>query len=295
MPIKAKQYLVSISFIAPAFVLFFILFLYPVVAGFTYGFTNWDGLSAHPEFTGLKNFKEFFTDPDAVNALGRTLWSTIVIVIVQNGIGLFMASILDSNIKRKDFFKTIYFMPAILSSVIVGYLWTFIFDPLNGVVASALNLMGTNSLSGADWLGDPKIALYSVMAVLIWQYFGYSMVIYLSGLQSIPVEYYEASDIDGANSWRKFWHVKFPLIAPAFTINMVLSVIGALKIFDHIFVLTKGGPGRATETLTVLIYKEAFGANRMGYGAAASMILLSVIMIVALIQLKLLQSRELEG
>lgn len=289
-----EKALVSIAFMAPALFLFCVLFIYPIISGFAYSFTNWDGLETNPRFVGFKNYLDFFHEQNALDALRRTLLSTVIIVLVQNGIALLVAAILDGNIRGAGFFKTVYYFPAILSSVIVGYLWTFILDPLNGLLAGIQISLGGPSLA-VNFLGDPRLALYAVCGVLIWQYFGYSMVIYLSGLQTVPVEHVEAADMDGASAWQKFWRIKFPLIAPAFTINMVISVIGALKVFDHIYVLTKGGPGRATETLTFLIYREAFGANRMGYGSAVSIILLVMIMILATIEMKLLQKRELEG
>jgi len=295
MNTKKKNYLISIGFILPAFLVFSILLIYPIIHGFFFSFTNWDGISHDFKFVGLNNFAEIFSDQNALNALLRTLWFTFLIVIIQNGIALFLATVLDGNLKGRNFFKTVFFTPVILSPVVVGYLWSFIFDPQGGALTGIFSSIGLDNLASINWLGDDKFALYSVIAVLLWQYFGYSMVIYLSGLQSIPIEYYKASDIDGANSWQKFKHIKFPLVAPALTINMILSIIGALKLFDHIFVLTRGGPGRATETLSILIYRESFGISRMGYGAALSIILLIFIMCISMVQLKILQSRELEG
>lgn len=292
---KSKAIIVSIGFMLPALLLFSVFFVYPVIRGFMYSVTDWDGLSNSFKYVGLSNFKEFFSSPNALEALKRTCWFALLIVILQNTIALFLATILDGKLKGRNFFKTVFFIPVVLSSVVVGYLWSFILDPQGGFLTGLFSSLNFPGLAKVNWLGDPRIALYGVIGVLLWQYFGYSMVIYLSGLESIPVEYYEAGEIDGANSWNQFWHIKFPLVAPAITINMTLSLIGALKLFDHIFVLTRGGPGRATETLTILIFREAFGVYRMGYGAALSILLFIFVSIISIIQLKFLQSRELEG
>jgi len=292
---KSKQYLISLFFIFPALLIFSVLFLYPLFRGFLFSFTDWNGLGNSYNFIGIDNFKEFFADENALDALVRTLWFALLIVVIQNVLALFLANVLDGKVKGGLFFKAVFFIPAILSPVVVGYLWSFIFDPQGGVLASLFKALHMPGAASVNWLGDDKLALYSVIFVLIWQYFGYSMVIYLSGLQSISPTFYEAGEIDGASAWEKFWHIKFPLIAPSFTISMILSVIGALKLFDHIYVLTRGGPGRATETLTVLIYREAFGIGRMGYGAAVSILLFVFVLLILLVQLKVLQSRELVG
>jgi len=160
-----------------------------------------------------------------------------------------------------------------------------------GALNILLKKLGLNFLV-QDWLGNSKLALFSVIFVVVWQYAGYSMVIYIAGLQNIPLEMYEASSIDGVNAWQRFRYITFPLLAPAVTINILLTMISTLKTFDHIFVMTKGGPGYATEVISTLLYRESFTNNNMGYGSAISVVLFALITSVSLITLKYLRRRE---
>ncbi|OQY34766.1 MAG: hypothetical protein B6241_03545 [Spirochaetaceae bacterium 4572_59] len=280
-------------YILPALFVFSVFFLLPFFSGLYVGLTSWTGLGKM-KFVGLRNFIDFFTNPNAYAALGRTLWLTLIVVIIQNTFALFLAIILDRDMKGSNFFKSIFFIPSIISPVVVGYMWSFILDPARGIFASFRGLVGIENMGMINLLGNTSTAMYTIIFILLWQYIGYSMVIYIAGLSNIPKELVEASVIDGANSWQVFLHITFPLIAQALTINVLLSVIGALKIFDHVFVLTKGGPGRATEVLTLTIYNEGFGASRLGYGTAASMVLFVLILIVSLVMLKYLKKREVK-
>ncbi len=281
-------------FIAPAFLIFCVFFAAPFVSGFFYSFTSWGGLTERT-WIGLQNFVEFFTNRNAYAALLRTLWLTFLVVLVQNAVALFFAVLLDRDFRGRNLFKVIFFIPTIMSSIVVGYMWSFILDPFNGAFNKIFGLLGIGSLAKLNLLGDPRLALYTIMMTLVWQYFGYNMVIYLAGLSGVPAEIREAGFIDGTSAWQSFRYVTFPLIAQAVTVNILISVIGALKIFDHIFVMTGGGPGRATESLTLLIYREGFGASRWGFGTAASTVLFLIVLAISLVLLRYLRGREIQA
>ena len=289
---KNKQKFLLYLIILPAFLIFLIFFIVPFISGLFISFTSWSGFN-EIKFAGFKNFIEFFTNKNAYSALGRTLWLTFVIVIFQNITALFFAVILEKKIKGKNLFKVIFFVPTMLSSIAVGYMWSFIFDPMNGLFNKLFTFFNLSELAKINLLGNPKLALYTIIFTLLWQYTGYTMVIYIAGLSNVPPELNEAGYIDGTNNWQNFKYITFPVIAPAVTINILISVIGALKLFDQIYVMTGGGPGRTTESLTLLIYKEGFGASRLGFGTASSTILFILVLIISLILLTYLRRREI--
>jgi len=291
---KKNLYAQSILFLLPALILFFLFVVYPILGSIRYSFTEWNGISQQVKAVGLANYIEFFHEKNALAALKRTFLLAVYVVVIQNAVGLLVAELLDHNIRGKKWFRAIYFAPGMLSTIIVAYLWNFIYSPMNGVLENLFSALGLERLAAVKWLADPDLVLYSIGNAMIWQSFGFSMLLYIAGMQSISDEYYEAARLDGASAWEVFRHVKFPLLAPVFTINIVLSVMGALKQFDHIFLMTGGGPGKASQTMTVLIFDQSFGVHRFGYGTALSVILIAIILVLSLVQLRLLQAREVE-
>jgi raffinose/stachyose/melibiose transport system permease protein len=213
-------------------------------------------------------------------------------VIVQNTIGLLLALGVHTLIRTRHVLRTVFFAPAVLSPVVLAFLWKYMFNPAPDAGLNALlGFLGLDFLQ-QNWLGDPSVALWAIAITVIWQFTGYSMVIFLAALQSIPAELEEAAALDGAGRFQRFRHVIFPLIAPAVTINLTLSTIGGLKIFDQVFAITNGGPGYATETLSTLIYKQAFVFGQYGYSTAVALVLTLLVASLALLQLRYLQSRE---
>jgi len=281
-----------IIFIAPALLIVSLFFIVPVIGGFVYSLTDWNGLDKSINFIGLENYKNLILNNKRFySALTHTLIFSFCITILQNCFGLILALVMDKNFKGRNFFRAVYYLPSVLSALVVSYAWSFILNPTMGALNILLKKLGLNFLV-QDWLGNSKLALFSVIFVVVWQYAGYSMVIYIAGLQNIPLEMYEASSIDGVNAWQRFRYITFPLLAPAVTINILLTMISTLKTFDHIFVMTKGGPGYATEVISTLLYRESFTNNNMGYGSAISVVLFALITSVSLITLKYLRRRE---
>jgi raffinose/stachyose/melibiose transport system permease protein len=281
----------AIWFALPALAIYAFIVIYPSLAGAVYAFTDWKGLGA-AHWVGLQNFKNLFSDDQSFGALRNTILLTIFIVVVQNTIGLLLALGVHTKIKSRYVLRTAFFAPAVLSAVVISFLWKYMFTaaPDAGINAM-LGFFGLDFLQ-QNWLGDENVALWAIGITVVWQYAGYSMVIFLAALQGIPQELEEAAALDGAGRFQRFWHVVLPLIAPAMTINLTLSTIGGLKLFDQVFAITGGGPGYSTETLSTLIYKQAFVFGSYGYSTAVALVLAILVSGLALVQMRYLQSRE---
>jgi raffinose/stachyose/melibiose transport system permease protein len=277
-------------FAAPAMALFAFVVLVPSVRGVYYAFTDWDGLDPEFSFIGLANFVKMPDDPAAKQAIWHTILIAVAITIIQNGVGLLLALGVNSAIKSRNVLRVFLFAPAVVTPIVTAYLWRNLLGP-DGAVNSLLGAVGLASWQ-QDWLGDPQMALWSVVGVIVWQFAGYSMVIFLAGLQSVPREIYEAADMDGAGSVRRFWSVIRPLLAPAFTVNLMLSIIGGIKLFDQVFALTGGGPGHATDTLSTLIFKDAFTLGEFGYSIALAVVLTFIVSVASTGQYAVLSRNE---
>jgi raffinose/stachyose/melibiose transport system permease protein len=281
----------ALWFAAPALAIYALIVIYPSLAGAYYAFTDWSGLG-RSHWVGLANFKSLFTDEQSFGALKNTIRLTAFVVIVQNFIGLLLALGVHTRIKSRLALRTIFFAPAVLSPVVLAFLWKYMFNPEPDAGLNALlGFLGLDFLQ-QNWLGDPSVALWAIGITVVWQFAGYSMVIFLAALQGIPRELEEAAALDGAGRFQRFRHIVFPLIAPALTINLTLSTIGGLKLFDQVFAITGGGPGYSTETLSTLIYKQAFVFGQYGYSTAVALVLTLLVAGLALLQLRYLQSRE---
>jgi raffinose/stachyose/melibiose transport system permease protein len=281
----------SVWFALPALLVYVLVVVYPSLAGAAYAFTDWSGIGG-ASWVGLENFENLFSDDQSFGALKNTLKLTVFIVVVQNAIGLALALGVHTAIKSKYVLRTIFFAPAVVSPVVIAFLWKYLFNPQPDAGLNALlGFFGLDFLQ-QNWLGDPAVALWAVGITVVWMYAGYSMVIFLAALQGVPRELEEAAELDGAGRFKRFRYVILPLIAPAMTINLMLSTIGGLKLFDQVFAITNGGPGYASETLSTLIYKQAFVFGRYGYSTAVALVLALMVAAIAIVQLKYLRSRE---
>lgn len=290
---KKKQHPFAIVFILPSFILYTLFVIVPTLGSVYLSFTSWDGISEDIRFIGFANFIEIWNSPRVHNALKNTLIMTVSLVILENIAAIAMALMVDKVKWFKNLFRSIFYFPTLLSGIVMGFVWAMILNYNFGVVNQMLNAAGLGSWA-VDWLGDPNYAMLSVILSTVWKGAGYYMIIYLAGLQGIPAELSEAASIDGANGWQQFRYITFPLLAGSVTVCMVLSMISALKIFDQIAVMTDGGPGFATETLTYIIYKVGFGELRQGFGTALAMMLFIIILIITIIQVKILRKREVQ-
>ncbi|MBN2983170.1 MULTISPECIES: carbohydrate ABC transporter permease [Cohnella] len=279
-------------FVIPALAFYLGFFLIPTLSSTYYSFTDWDGITT--EFIGLDNYREMFQDRMILASFRNTILYTVSITILQNAIGLAAALLLVRKFRGVNFMRTMLFMPYIFSTLLIGYVWGFILEPNIGVVNNILDALHLESLK-MGWLSEPGPARWMIILVTIWQCMGYSMVIYIAGLQGISKELYESGDLDGASRWKRFRHITFPLIAPSFTINIILSLIGNLQLFNQIYALTGGGPGYETESVATMIYQLGFGSGiRWGYGSALSVTLFVCILIITVVMVTILRKREVD-
>lgn len=278
-------------FIMPAFVLIMAFMGIPLFMSFTYAFTKWDGMGAEPVFVGLDNFINIFsTDINFWNSGLFTIKFTVVNMLFVNSIALGLALLLTSKIPFKGIFRVSFFIPNVLSTVIVAFIWRFIFREGSGALFEFTGLTFFNT----SWLSNPHVVFFSFVFVEVWRSVGFFMIIFIAGLQSIPRTLYEASMIDGAGKWINFRKITLPMLAPALTSTIFFSLINSLKVFDLVFGLTQGGPGRVTESVAFNIYKTGFSERNFGLATAKGLLLFFFIFAVTLIQLRYSKSREID-
>jgi multiple sugar transport system permease protein/raffinose/stachyose/melibiose transport system permease protein len=278
-------------FILPAFALYTGFVILPSLASIQLSFTNWDGINPRYRYIGLDNYLEIFSSGRFFSALWRTLFLTLLISVGENTAALILALALDKVRWCKGFLRAVFYIPVLISGIVSGFIWLTMYNWNFGIINSILRQAGLGGLA-VNWIGDPNIVLFSLALTIIWKGAGYYMVIYLAGLQGIPKDCLESATIDGASNWQSFWHITFPLLAGSLTINFTLSLINGLKIFDQIVVMTNGGPGFASETITYLIYRVAFSESRQGFGTAMAVALFVLIFLLNGVQSKILRRRE---
>jgi raffinose/stachyose/melibiose transport system permease protein len=275
----------------PALLLFAVFFVYPLSRGIGISLTNYNGISAG-QFVGLHNFIRFFSDERAIDDIVHTLQFGIASTVLLNVFGLAYALVMDRNTLGHRVARTIVYIPAVISGLIMGYIWLMILSSDTGTVYKVLQSFGAEKLF-VDYLGSMKDAMWLIIAVNVWQFVGGPMIIYLAGLQSIPVELYEASRIDGANYFQNLRHVTLPLLVPSIKINVITNLIGSFAVFDIIVALTGGGPGYATESLSMFIYRNTYGGNT-GYATAVAIIMFFLVLIPVALSLSAFRNRQVE-
>ncbi|WP_159881269.1 carbohydrate ABC transporter permease [Paenibacillus puerhi] len=291
---NGKQFRSLLLFIAPFLLVFTMFFLYPLARGVVLSFTDWNGIERTAVFNGLQNYVELFTDD---NRFLHSLWITFIFtactVVASNFVSLLLAVMIESGARFKNTLRTLFFLPYVFSLVVVGFTWKIMYIEIIPDIAKLSSLLKFLNL---DYIGNPHLALYSVIIMNIWFGIGYYLIIYLAGMQTIDSSVMEAASIDGATGWRRFTAITVPLLMPSISICVFTSITSSLKIFDAIFVLTGGGPGYSTESIALNIYYEAFGtANRFGYGMAKSVVLGVIVLIISYFQLRFFKSREVEA
>lgn len=274
----------------PALSLYVFLFLIPVLNNLRYALTKWDGIEA-PEFVGLDNFKKLATNDDlAAKVLGNNVEFMFWVVIFQTGFALLFATYLVKNTRSTLFFRTLFFFPTILSSVSVGMIWLFLYDPNYGAINTTFKKVGLDSFA-LNWLGDEKSALYAIIFVQVWFHVGQMMVIYIAGLQQIPAELYEAANVDGASRWQQFKSVTWPMALPTSAVVVAYTTIQSFRAFDLVYTTTQGGPNNTTSILTTMIFQTAFNEYRFGYAASQSIIMVVMIFLITGLQKRILRTR----
>ena len=289
---KTKRNRLPYYFMLPSLALLLGVYLIPFVYSIFISLTDWSGIGMDMNFVGLGNYIDLFQENHFLEVLRNNVIYLIELVGVQFVVSLVLAAVLNASVRGRNLFRAVYFMPTVICTIAIGFIWNIMFDPINGPIKTILESLGLTELSKIMWLGNTTTAIHAVSFVSVWQWTGWSMVIYLAGMQSIDKSLYEAAEIDGANALQKFFRITLPLLAPSITINLVNSTIGALKIFDLPFIMTSGGPGHATESLAMMMYTYSFGLDKMGYGTAISILLVVVILIISGIQTVVLRKRE---
>lgn len=276
-------------FTLPAIAVYLLIVIVPTIQGGYMSLTDWSAFKLDASFIGFENFVTLFQG-DSSDAAFRTLFIAVVTVLVQNVLGLLLAVVLNGRLRGRNVLRTIIFAPMVVSPLVVGYLFKYIFGPPgSGGINVVLQTFG---LPQVDFLGNPTTALWIIILVVVWQFTGSTMIIYLAGLQGVPPELLEAASLDGASTWKRFWHVTRPLLAPAVTINLMIGLIGGLKIFDQIFAITGGGPAGSTETISTLIFKYFSQFGYYGLSAALAIVLAVGVAVLSLIQFAVLRRQE---
>ena len=274
----------------PAAILFAAFYFVPFIANLRYSLTKWDRIT-DPEFVGLRNFVNLLTNDDLFyKVLGNNLRFTFLVVLFQTLFSLIFALFLVKNSKANIALRTLFFFPTILSSVSVGMIWLFMYDPNFGAVNLFFTKIGLESFA-LNWLGSEGSALYAIAFTQVWFHTGQMMVIYIAGLQQIPQELYEAAEIDGAARWQQFKNVTWPMSIPTTIVVMAYTTIQSFRAFDLIFSMTQGGPNNSSNIFAVLIYQTVFSELRIGYAATQSIFFILVLVFVTVLQRKFLNSR----
>lgn len=288
---KRKQdvHKAAFIFLLPVTLLMMIYIFYPIIDTFITSLYKWNGISSQKTMIGLRNWEKLITDKSFWIAFKNNILVMILSICVQIPIGLALATFIDFGGKKMTIFKVLWFIPLLMSSVAIGFLFTYALATNGGIFSAISNLLGGGNI---DLLGNPKTALYTVIGVIAWQFTPFYMVYCMAAYTNISVDVYEAAVIDGANRGQYFRKIALPLLAPSLKSAAILSMVGSLKYFDLVYVMTGGGPGTSTELMATYMYKQSFVKFNMGYGSAVAAGMFILISIVSLLTMRLLNGRK---
>lgn len=282
-----KKNRLAIWVLIPTLIIFFTFHTFPLLQGVFYSFTDFKGYG-NWEFVGFRNYLNILKDTRLKNAYVFTLGFSVLSTVLVNVLSILIALGLNSKIKFRKSLRAVYFTPYMLGTLIIGYVFKFIFSKIVPEFGAALGIEALQF----NILGNPNLAWVGIVIVAVWQAVAFNTVLYLSGLVTIDEELYEAADIDGANGWSKFWRITFPLIIPFFTINMVVAMKNFLMVFDQIVALTGGGPGTSTESISLLIYRGGFQGGQYAYQSANAVVFFIIIVVISLFQIRVLERKD---
>jgi ABC-type sugar transport system permease subunit len=292
---KLRNILVPASFLVIPLILYGVWVVYPTLSTFGLSMTDWDGLGKTSNFVGLKNFTDLFKDDAFKKALTNNLIWILIFISVPTSAGLALAITLNRSLRFDRFLKIAFYLPLILALVVAGLIWDWLYNPTAGLVNSILSLIIGKKAFDIGWLGDPKMALYSILGTAIWRQVGYVMILYLAGLKTVDAEVLEAARVDGAEGWSLFRYMIFPMLAPVTTIVVVISIIDSLRSFDLVNIMTRGGPFHSSEVLANYMYISAFNDYRFGYAAAIAVVLFCISLVFIFIYLRQVIAQEEAG
>jgi raffinose/stachyose/melibiose transport system permease protein len=289
---KSRVGITAYLFLSPSIILFIIFVIYPIIRSVYFSMFDWNGLGPATNFIGLDNFKRIFTDSIFLKAILNNLWIALLSLVIQLPMSLALALMVGRDLPGRAFFRTIFFLPYVLSEVISAIAWMGLFnpDPDRGFINAILvNILG---LKAQAFLGDTNMVLLCIFVVLTWKYFGYHMLLYMAGLQNIPKELEEAAMIDGANSWQKLFYITLPLLGSTIRTTIYISILGSLQQFTLVWVMTKGGPVNASEFMATYMYRYGFVRFWLGYGSAVAIVMLLIALIFSLIYQRLIRQPD---
>lgn len=285
------RYRAGYLFVLPSFALYALFMIYPFIQSIYLSFVSWNGADPVKKWVGLANYRELIHDNLLWASLRHNLIWVVIGTVSPMVIGLFLAVLLWKRPRGFTLFRTAYFMPQVLSSVVIAIIWGWIYNPIFGILNKGLTRVGLHSVA-RGWLGDPHLALYAVLVAAVWAETGFVFVVFLAGLQNVSRDLLEAATLDGANSWRRFWDVTVPQLANVITVIGALLLIGGFNVFDIVFVLTGGGPNHATEVIASYTYDQAFTQNRIGYAATLSLVITAISLIASFVFIRLRERAE---
>ncbi len=278
-------------FLAPAFLLMMTFIAYPLIQSLILSLYDWNGITP-PKFIGLTNFKLLFQDDTLGVALFNTITFSIFTTVGTVLIGFLLAVAVERRVKGWGLFKVIYFLPVMMSVTVVGLLWGQLYDPTFGPVNLLLKASGI--AKPPVWMGDPKVALYAIIAVTIWQYSGFPMIVFLAAMENIPLDLHDAATIDGVNGWQRIIYLIFPMVKQVFAVIVMLQIIFSLKVFDVVWVMTQGGPGESTTVLGIYLYRNAFIYTYFGYGSTVAVLMAVIIFSLSVIYQRFVRPERIE-
>ncbi len=281
---ELRTNLIGYSFVIPNFIGYFIFIFIPVCFSFVLSVMKWDGSDAPMKFVGLANFTKLFSDSTFLISLKNTFWYAIFTVPLTLVAALLIAVLLNSKIKGIVAYRTAFFFPYVASLVAVGAVWNMLFQPEFGPINEFLKFIGIQN--PPKWCASTDWAMWVIIIVSVWKYMGYYMIVYLAALQGISADLYEAAGIDGATGWKKLWYITIPMLTPTTFFVVIMLTIQCFKVFDLIYVMTGGGPGRATNVLVNHIYNAAFVDFKFGYASASALVLFAIVLVITLIQMR---------
>jgi len=289
---RLQDKLTIVLFLLPAIVLFSIFLVYPIFQSVYYSLFSWKGFGPAVDFIGLNNFKRILTDWIFIKAVGNGLLIVVLSLTIQLPLSLALALMVGRNLRGRAFFRTIFFMPYVLSEVITGIMWLILYNPdsKRGFINAILTLIP--GIKAIPWLGNTSTVLLAIFVVLTWKYFGFHMLLYMAGLQNIPPEIEEAALIDGVNKRQMITYITIPLIGSTIRTSVYLSVLGSLQVFALVWIMTKGGPVNASEVMSTYMYRFSFVRFQLGYGSAVAIVMLLISLVFSLAYLRLVRQAD---
>jgi len=279
--VRSRQARTAYLLIAPVFLLFLAFTVYPLLWSAQISLTSWDGLNAVKKFVGLQNYSHLLRDPEFLQSFRVTVIYSVSVTLISTVLGFGLAFLLQRRHRSAAFYRTVFFSPVVTATVAAAVVWQLIFDPFAGPINVGLRAIG---IAGPGWLGDPHWALVAVSIVGIWKRIGFAMVIFSAGLSSLPTSCFEAAALDGATGWRLMRYITIPLLRPITALVLITGLIDSVQVFDHIFIMTNGGPLGSTNVLSLYLYNQGFKIFHLGYASAVGWVLFGIVLAATIMQ-----------